>query len=193
MKKINNFLILIVLLLGFIACNNKKSEVSDLEKLRNNNNAKTYPAVKMDSMQAINSITKQKVQELLDLSAIYLSGNRNTEIDTAIYSQMQSYFHKPDSLTLKRLLREMDSLKVKSVKVNNLNVYKEFYNKDTLDYAKFDVEYFDSKNKSLGTFQKNAQYILVSIPKVNKEFKFYFLDFYSKPLKKDSTSVGVTK
>ncbi|MCQ9636488.1 hypothetical protein MP478_13360 [Chryseobacterium sp. WG14] len=193
MKKINNFLIFAVLFLAVIACNNKKTEVSDLDKLRNSNNAKSYPAVQMDSMQAINSITKQKVQELMDLSTLYLSGNRNTEIDTVIYSQMQSYFHKPDSLTFKRLFRELDSMKVRSIKVNNLSVYKEFYKKDTLDYAKFNVEYFDSKNKSLGNFEKNAQYILLSTPKLKKEFKFYFLDFYSKPLKKDSTSVGVTK
>lgn len=182
-----------MLLTLFIACNNKTSEVSDLDKLRNSNNEKSYPAVQMDSMQAINSITKQKVQELLDLSTLYLSGNRNTEIDTLIYSQMESYFHKPDSLTFKRLLKELDSMKVKTAKVSNLNVYKEFYKKDTLDYAKFNVEYFDNKNKSLGSFEKNAQYILLSTSKLKKEFKFYFLDFYSKPLKKDSTSVGVTK
>ncbi len=192
MKRINNFLIFTVLLTLFVACN-KKTEVSDLDKLRNSNNEKSYPAVQMDSMQAINSITKQKVQELLDLSTLYLSGNRNTEIDTVIYSQMESYFHKPDSLTFKRLINELDSMKVKTVKVNSLNVYKEFYKKDTLDYAKFNVEYFDSKNKSLGSFEKNAQYILLSTSKPKKEFKFYFLDFYSKPLKKDSTVVGVTK
>lgn len=193
MKRISNFLIFTVLLTLFIACNNKTSEVSDLDKLRNSTNEKSYPAVQMDSMQAINSITKQKVQELLDLSTLYLSGNRNTEIDTVIYSQMESYFHKPDSLTFKRLLKELDSMKVKTAKVSNLNVYKEFYKKDTLDYAKFNVEYFDNKNKSLGSFEKNAQYILLSTSKLKKEFKFYFLDFYSKPLQKDSTSVGVTK
>jgi len=193
MKRINNFLIFAILFLAFVSCNNKKTEVSDLDKLRNSNNVKSYPAVQMDSMQAINSITKQKVQELLDLSTLYLSGNRNTEVDTFIYSQMESYFHKPDSTTFKKLFHELDSLKVKSVKVNNLNVYKEFYKKDTLDYAKFNLEYFDSKNKSLGTFEKNAQYILLSTPMIKKEFKFYFLDFYSDPLKKDSTSAGVTK
>ncbi|MFN1219513.1 hypothetical protein ACKW6Q_21300 [Chryseobacterium kwangjuense] len=193
MNRINKFLIFGFLLLAFVSCNNKKTEVSDLDKLRNSTNVKGYPAVQMDSMQAINSITKQKVQELLDLSTLYLSGNRDTEIDTVIYSQMQSYFHKPDSLTFKKLFKELDSLKVKSVKVNNLSVYKEFYKKDTLDYAKFNLEYFDAKNKSLGTFEKNAQYILLSTPMIKKEFKFYFLDFYSSPLKKDSTSVGVTK
>ncbi|SMP20130.1 hypothetical protein [Chryseobacterium profundimaris] len=194
MKRINNFLLLTVLFLTFVSCNNKKTEISDLDKLRNSNNTKTYPAVQMDSAQAINYITKQKVQELLDLSTLYLSGNKNTEIDTVIYSQMQSYFHKPDSLTFKNLFHELDSLKVKTVKVNNLEVYKDIQNKDTLDFAKFSVEYFDNKNKTLGTFEKNAQYILVSTPNTKKEFKFFFLNFYSNPLlKKDSTSVGVTR
>lgn len=194
MKRINNFLIFTVLLLVFVSCNNKKTEISDLDKLRNSNNTKTYPAVQMDSAQAINYITKQKVQELLDLSTLYLSGNRNTEIDTVIYSQMQSYFHKPDSLTFKNLFHDLDSLKVKTVKVNSLEVYKDVHNMDTLDFAKFSVEYFDNKNKSLGTFEKNAQYILVSTPNTKKEFRFFFLNFYSNPLlKKDSTSVGVTR
>ncbi|MDQ0784270.1 hypothetical protein [Chryseobacterium sp. W4I1] len=193
MKRINKFLMFTVLFLAFVSCNNKKTEISDLDTLRNSNNVRSYPVVQMDSMQAINSITKQKVQELLDLSTLYLSGKRNTEVDTFIYSQMESYFHKPDSLTFKNLFRELDSLKVKSVKVNSLNVYKEFYKKDTLDYARFNVEYFDEKNKSLGAFEKNAQYILMSTPMIKKEFKFYFLDFYSAPLKKDTTSVGVTR
>lgn len=194
MKKINIFLIINILLLSFIACNDKKTEVSDLEKLRNSNNTNSYPAVQMDSTQAINSITKQKVQELFDLSTLYLSGNKNTEIDTLIYTQMESYFYKPDSLTFKKLFKELDSLKVKNVKVKNLEVYKEFYKKDTLDFAKFNVEYYDDKNKPIGNFERNAQYILLSAPiKFKKEFKFYFLNFYSKPLKKDSTSVGVTK
>lgn len=194
MKRINNLLIALLLLTAFVSCNQKKTEVSDLDKLRNSNNTKTYPAVQMDSMQAINSITKQKVQELLDLSTLYLSGKRNTEIDTVIFSQMESYFHKPDSLTFRRLFKELDSLKVKTVKVNNLQVHKDYDKKDTMDFAKFNVEYFDDKNRSLGTFEKNAQYTLISKPiKFKKEFKFYFLNFYSTPGKKDSTSVGVTK
>lgn len=194
MKTINKFWIFVMLMGLFTSCVKKEAQtVSDLDKLRNSNNRKTYPAVQMDSVQVINDITTQKVQQLLELSTLYLSGNRNTEIDTTIYSQMQGYFHEPDSLTFKPLFKELESLKVKSVKVNNLKVYKEVYNKDTLDLAKFNVEYFDNKNKSLGTFEKNAQYILQSYPvKFKKEFKFYFLNFYSKP-KKDSTSTGVTK
>jgi hypothetical protein len=192
MKTINKTLFFsILIVLAVISCVKKEDTlVSDLDKLRNTNNQ----TVQMDSTQAINAITLQKVQDVLDLSTLYLSGEKNTEIDTAIYSKIEKYFQKPDSLTFKVLFKELESLQVKKVKVNNINIYQEIQNKDTLDLAKFNVEYFDNKNKSIGKFEKNAQYTLVSKPlKLKKEFKFYFVNFYQEPVKKDSTSVGVTK
>lgn len=194
MKTINNFLFFTILVgITMIACTKKEdttSNISDLEKLRNTNNI----TVKMDSTQAINSITLQKVQDVLDLSTLYLAGNQKTEIDTAIYSKIEKYFQKSDSTTFKGLFKELESLKVKKIKVSNINVFKKINDKDTLDFAKFNVEYIGDKNKSLGNFERNAQYILVSKPEQkNKEFKFYFVKFYSDAPVKDSTSVGVTK
>ncbi|MCY0975783.1 hypothetical protein PGH12_14165 [Chryseobacterium wangxinyae] len=191
MKTINKTLFFsILIVLAIISCVKKEeTPVSDLDKLRNTNNQ----TVQMDSTQAINAITLQKVQDVLDLSTLYLSGEKNTEIDTAIYSKIEKYFQKPDSLSFNLLFKELESLQVKKVKVNNINIYQEIQDKDTLDLAKFNVEYFDHKNKSIGTFEKNAQYTLVSKrEKTNKEFKFYFVNFY-QPLKKDSTVAGVTK
>lgn len=192
MKTISKILFFSILIVcAVISCVKKEDNaVSDLDKLRNTNNK----TVQMDSTQAINAITLQKIQDVLDLSTLYLSGEKNTEIDTAIYSKIEKYFQKPDSLTFNSLFKELESLQVKKVKVNNINIYQEIQNNDTLDLAKFNVEYFDRKNKSIGTFEKNAQYTLVSKSlKLNKEFKFYFVKFYQEPLKKDSTSAGVTK
>ena len=193
MKTINNFLFFTILLgVIMIACTKKEetNSVSDLEKLRNTNNIN----VLMDSTQAINSITLQKVQDVLDLSTLYLSGNKKTEIDTAIYSKIEKYFQKSDSTTFQGLFKELESLKVKKVKVSNINVFKKITDKDTLDFAKFNVEYSGDKNKSIGNFERSAQYILVSkTTEKNKEFKFYFIKFYSDLLKKDSISVGVTR
>lgn len=90
------------------SCSKKQEEFSDLEKIKYSNNKNSYPTVKMDSVQAINSITKQKVQELLDLSAIYSSGNKNTELDTLIYKQMYSYFTTNDSTKLSSLIKELE-------------------------------------------------------------------------------------
>lgn len=193
MKIIRNFLFLTILLgVTLVACKKKEEtpQVSDLEKLRNTENI----SVQMDSAQAINAITKQKVQDVLDLSTLYLSGNKKTEIDKAIYAKIEKYFEKSDSVTFQPLFKELESLQVKKIKVSNINVFKQIKENDTLDFAKFNVEYLDAKNKSIGIFERNAQYILVSKPEQkNKEFRFYFLKFYSELPAKDSTSVGVTK
>jgi hypothetical protein len=194
MKSPNKIVLLLIGLL-FIAysCNKESVQKSDLEIVRNNNNIKSYPVTKMDSAQAISFITKQKIQELLDLSTLYTAGNRDTEIDSVIYSQMQSYFVDKDSNKLGPLLLQLDSLKVQTAKVGNISVTKEIRGNDTLDLAKFYVEYFDFRNKLIGSFEKNAHYVLKPSPvKFVKEFKFYFVDF-DAPVKKDSTAVGVTK
>lgn len=194
MKKKNKYVLnLIALLLIVLSCKKENSTISDLQMVRNNNNKKSYPVTKMDSAQAISFITKQKIQELFDLSTLYTSGNRDTEIDSVIYAQMSSYFAVSDSNELKPILNQLDSFKVKTAKVGNINVKKEIKGNDTLDFAKFDVEYFDAKDRLIGKFEKNAQYILKLSPvKFKKEFKFYFVDFDVKP-KKDSTSAGVIK
>ncbi len=192
-KKNKISLILMTILFVVFSCTKENSEISDLQKVRNNNNEKTYPVTKMDSAQAISFITKQKIQELMDLSTLYTSGNRDTEIDSVIYSQMKSYFAESDSNELKPIIRQLDSFKVKTVKVGNINVSKEIIGSDTLDFAKFEVEYFDSNDKLIGKYQKNAQYMLKLSPvKFKKEFRFYFVDFDKKP-QKASTSVGVIK
>lgn len=194
MKKIFKILFSgLIFLLVFVACKKSSEEMSDLDKLRNNTNKKSYPMTKMDSAQAIQFITKQKIQELLDLSTLYANGNRDTEIDSVIYVQMNGYFTNPDSIKLKPILKELDSLKAKSAKVENIAVEKKIIGKDTLDFAHFDVEYFDQDKKSIGTFKKSAQYSLKLSPvKFKKEFTFYFDNFDVK-LPKDSTSVGRTK
>ena len=193
MKITSNFLFLTIMIgITLLACkkNEETAAISDLDKLRNTENI----SVKMDSTQAINAITLQKVQDVLDLSTLYLSGNKKTEIDQAIYSKIEKYFEKSDSATFKDLFKELESLQVKKIKVSNINVFQHIKEKDTLDFAKFNVEYFGAKNKLIGVFEKNAQYTLVSKPDQNKgEFKFYFVKFYSEAPEKDSTSVGVTK
>src|SRR5690606_39545147 len=115
MKKINNLMFAyLALILMLFSCTKEQPEMSDLEKIRNNTNQKSYPVTKMDSAQAISLITKQKIQELFDLSTLYTSGNRDTEIDSIIYSQMNSYFLESDSTKLLPLLKQLDSFKVKT-------------------------------------------------------------------------------
>lgn len=195
MMKNNKYLLIAVMIIfTLFSCNKEKStEISDLQKIRNNTNQKSYPVTKMDSAQAISLITKQKIQELFDLSTLYTSGNRDTEIDSIIYSQMNSYFLESDSTKLLPLLKQLDSFKVKTAKVASIAVNKEIVGNDTLDFAKYSVEYFDQNDRLIGKFEKNAQYMLKLFPvKFKKEFKFYFVNLETQ-LPKDSVSKGVIK
>ena len=130
MKSLNKNVIftLILALMTIIACK-KEQPKSDIDVLRNGNNEDVYSTTKLDSAQAIASITQQKLQELYDISALYSSGNKNTAIDSLNYEQIQGYFVKKDSANVMGLLKELDSLKVKLVKVKNLSINTEINGK----------------------------------------------------------------
>ncbi len=193
MKLINKNLLftIFIIALALVSCK-KEQPISDIDLLRNGRNEDVYPTTKLDSAQAIASITQQKLQELYDISALYSSGNKNTAIDTLNYNQIQGYFLKKDSSNVKHLLKELDSLKVRSVKVKNLEINSEIKGKDTLDYALYTVEFKNRDQKTIGEFNKKSQYKLLKSPiNFKKEFKFYFVEIDVKP--KDSTLIGVTK
>ena len=151
MKSLNKNVIftLFLALMTIIACK-KEQTISDIDVLRNGNNEDVYSTTKLDSAQAIASITQQKLQELYDISALYSSGNKNTAIDSLNYEQIQGYFVKKDSANVMGLLKELDSLKVKLVKVKNLSINTEINGKDTLDYANYTVEYKDRDQRMIG-------------------------------------------
>lgn len=180
--KLNKIIIFNILIVIFtlIACK-KEQTISDIDKLRNANNRGSFPAAKLDSAQAIVSITQQKLQELYDISALYSSGNKNTAIDTLNYNQIQSYFLKKDSSNTKSLLKELDSMKVKNVKVKNLQITTEIKGKDTLDYALYSVEYKNNDQKTISELNKKSQYKLIKSPiNFKKEFKFFFVEMNVK-------------
>ena len=192
MKPINKNIVfyLVIIIISVISCK-KEQPISEIDLLRNGNED-VYSSTKLDSAQAITSITQQKLQELYDISALYTSGNRNTAVDTVNYNQIQGYFLKKDSANVKNLLKELDSLKVKFVKVKNLEISSEIKGKDTLDFANYTVEYKNKEQKVLGELNKKSTYKLQKTSaNSKKEFKFYFVQVDVK--EKDSVSSGVTK
>ena len=192
MKPINKNIVfyLVIIIMSVISCK-KEQPISEIDLLRNGNED-VYSSTKLDSAQAITSITQQKLQELYDISALYTSGNRNTAVDTVNYNQNQGYFLKKDSANVKILLKELDSLKVKFVKVKNLEISSEIKGKDTLDFANYTVEYKNKEQKVLGELNKKSTYKLQKTSaNSKKEFKFYFVQVDVK--EKDSVSSGVTK
>ncbi|WP_187350446.1 hypothetical protein [Marnyiella aurantia] len=193
MRKITRLILIFVLLSAVFACKKETPNLS-LEQVKYNTNKSSYPSTKMDSAQAINKITKQKVREVLELSILYKAGKQDTDIDSALYNQILGYFYKPDSLTVRNLLNELDSLQVGNARIGSFEVTERYFKKDTLNFARFDVQYYDRNNLPVGTFAREAQYVLVPAEiRFKKEFKFYFLNFYQQPILKDSTSSGVTR
>lgn len=188
---LNNLTVLLLFTLALLACDKKYEGQSSLDSVKYNTNTKSYPVTKIDSVQAINIITKQKLQELYDLSTLYASGNKDTEIDSVIFAQMQSYFLPEDSGKIRPLLKELETNKVRFAKVNKIAPIEEIKGADTLNFVDYDVDYFTAQRSPIGNFKKKSRYILKKAPvKFKQEFKFYFLDLdFGKP--KDS--VGVIK
>ena len=67
--KINKNLVfsLFIIAFGILSCKKENTPISELDQLRQANNS----SIKLDSTQAIASITQQKLQELYDISALY--------------------------------------------------------------------------------------------------------------------------
>ncbi|NAW52055.1 hypothetical protein GNY06_11980 [Elizabethkingia argentiflava] len=201
MKKIHNALSFfsgLFIILGLIACNKKYSGKNTIETVKYNNNTTTYSPVEFDSVQARNYITGLKLQELYDLAAHYAAGNKDSDIDFTLYHQIQEYFDKPDSSKINSFINELDSLKARFVKINAISTFKEIHTKkDTLDFAKYRMDYYDGGKKYAGYLNKQVQYILKEVPvkekKFKREFKFYFVDFKNPISQKDSVSLGKTK
>lgn len=192
-NKLSTLIIFIFSMFIVFSCNKKYEGDKSIEDVKYKNNKTTISSTKMDSAQAINVITKQKIQDLLDLSILYTSGNRDTEIDSVIYAQMKGYFLSNDSLLLNPLFKDLDSLKVRYATVNNISIEKKFTGKDSIDYALFDVEYFDKKKSFIGNYKRDAHYILKAAPvKFQKEFKFFFVSFYDGIKKQDTIKTNNT-
>lgn len=188
--KTHHKLILILSVMMVFSCS-KKEQPMTMER-ENYQNTNTYPQVQMDSSQAIISITKQKLQEVVDLSVLYYQNN-DKEIDSTLYNQMLSYFYEPDSMTLKPFIEELDSLNVTKATIKNIENKELITEKDTLNFVKFKLDYFGGKQEKISEAEHEMQYILVATPiKFKKEFKFYFLNYFPHPIK-DSTRLGVTK
>ncbi|PIE50417.1 MAG: hypothetical protein CSA38_03170 [Flavobacteriales bacterium] len=182
-------LLFVFFLIFVFSCEKQNEAPLSLEKVKYNTNTSLYPQQKRDSLQAIEEITKQKLQQVIDLSVLYSKSNKDSEIDSTLYRQMLSYFYEPDSTTLKPLIKEMDSLKCERVEIENFVVKKRMTEKDTLNFAQFQLHYVEKRTK----IDHEIQYILVSTPiQFKKEFKFYFLNYFSEPIK-DSTRLGVIK
>lgn len=196
--KIKSF---IQLLIGFVfivwSCKNETTYQGkhDPEVIKTYRNSST-PVSKMDSLASVNFITKQKLTELYELMSLYSSNPSDSLLREILYPQIQSYFLENDSINISRLLKEMDSLQVNFVEINQLKLLeKDSLMPDSVKSMNYSVRYFSKNKKLIDSIQKSATYILKKEPKKFKhEFIFYFSELNNRQeFPKDSISSPVTQ
>lgn len=154
---------------------------------------KTYrndstPVSKMDSLASVNFITKQKLIELYELSSLYSVNQEDSVMRDILFPQIESYFQEKDTVNIRRLLKEMDSLKVNYVEIRGLDLSKkDSLIPDSIRSVNYWVRYYSKDKKLIDSLPKIAKYILKREPKKFKhEFIFYFEDLSNFQEPKDT-------
>lgn len=179
---INKHIILIIIIFqikGFVACNNDKyyEGEKDPVKIKEYNNKVYYASEKLDSLAVISHITEQKLQEVYDLAILATENKSNKEIDTLIISQLRGYFPKKDTVYVSKIVKYLDSLQVKYIKIELEKKQLEDTTilNDSVGVIYYKVHYYNNKKKHFSTQKDEANYILKKNPeKFKSEFKFYF-------------------
>ncbi|NLN33527.1 MAG: hypothetical protein GX159_08030 [Flavobacteriaceae bacterium] len=192
--------LLIILILGFgffvSSCKNETTFQGnhDPEVIKTYKNQSTAVS-RMDSLASVNFITRQKLTEVYELSSLYSSNPNDSLLREILYPQMQSYFLKNDSVEIRTILSELDSLRVHFVEIGNLRLNKkDSLRPDSVKLVDYSVRYFSQDKKLIDSLQKTAQYILKKEPKKFKhEFIFYFNDLSTPQVENDTISSGVTQ
>lgn len=182
-------LLLAFFIIGAISCNKAKYYEGEKDpiKIKGYKNENYYTSEKMDSLEVISHITKQKLQEVFDLAILASENKSNKDIDTLLLSQLQGYFPKGDTLYYSNIINNLDSLGAKYVKIELENFIKNDSTKlssldslktqknDSIGKILFKAHFYDKNKKYFYTQENQANYILKRNPtKFKLEFKFYF-------------------
>lgn len=191
----------LIFFICIVAC--KKSNLydgnPDPEVIKNYRNEMPASVSKMDSLEAINFITKQKLLEVYEISALLSSSDKNDSIlKEILISQLETYFLESDTINIPYLLAEADSLKVNYAKVSKIEeILNESIVIDSAYQAKYTVDYFSKEKKLISSIDKTAEFTLrkEESPEEFKDvFKFYFISLnkLNYPIN-DTVSSGVTQ
>lgn len=188
--------ILFCLIFVAIAC--KKEQFfdgeHDPEVIKNYKN-ESSPVSKMDSIASINFITKQKLLEVYELSLLYSSKQNDSILKELLHSQLASYFLDSDTLSIPKMLKEIDSIQAKFIEIRHFeDVESDSFTDDSVRKIDYWVKYYSADKKLIDSLEKTAEFILKKEPKKFKhEFTFYFTDLNLPKNQKDTISSPVTQ
>lgn len=181
---------------GLVSCKKETifEGVRDPEVIKTYHNSSSATA-RMDSVASVNFITRQKLVEIYELTSLYSSSKGDTLMEEILYPQIQTYFLETDTVSIRNLITELDSLKVHYVEIKNMEVEeKDSIQPDSVRTVQFDVRYFSQDKKLIATEARKAVYVLKKEPrKFKHEFVFFFTELGAHPLVNDTISSEVTQ
>ncbi len=152
----------------------------------------TYDWQSLDSLDFVQKITTQKLQEVLDLASVSNNDN-DLKIKQILSNQLKNYFLTNDTMSLKFIYDSVLMNKNYVAKISEVEILQnDSIVSDTLGKVNFSYHLFDKehKNNYILTKTKSASYILKrKSDKLKKEFKYYFTSFSEK----DTIRKGVAK
>ncbi len=176
MNKFCSQLLLIALCMVIFSCKKDSTYSGDynLEEIKSYKNEASTLNTKMDSAQAIDFISKQKLREFYELSTLAINSNDST-VSQMLWEQLKTYFPKTDSMKIKSILEEMKAKNVKFASIENLKIQNLEEQSDTVKKINYTVNYFAESKKLVESNNRISIAVLKLEPiKFKKEFKFYF-------------------
>ena len=198
MKLMNKFSVPLILstlfLMLIFACKKESTYAGDynLEEIKTYKNDASTLNTRMDSAQAIDFISKQKLREFYELSTLAIN-SKDSVVSHMLWEQLKTYFPKNGSIEISSILDEMKAKNVKFASIEGLNIEpNDSLKLDTIKRIHYTVNYFAENKKLIESKQRISVAVLKQEPiKFKREFKFYFKTLDDK-LVNDSIVVGDT-
>ena len=166
------------------------------EVIKGYKNESSTVNTKMDSIEAINFISKRKLREFYELSAL-ASSNNDSVVQDLLLTQLRSYFSADNSSEVDTLLNRLKSKNVHFVSIGKFNIIQnDSITPDTIKRADYALNLFNKDKKLIEVLNRTSVFVLKQEPiKFKREFKFYFktLSQEKDSIQKDTISSGVIK
>lgn len=164
------------------------------EVIKGYKNEASTVTTKMDSIEAINFISKQKLREFYELSAL-ASNNNDSVVQEILITQLRSYFSKEDVSEVDTLLSKLKNRNIHFVSVAKFNIIpNDSLTPDTIKKADYTLNLFNKDKKLVKTIDRTSVFVLKQEPiQFKREFKFYFqtLNLMKDSIQNDTISSGI--
>ena len=151
---------------------------------------------KMDSIEAVNFISKQKLREFYELSAL-ASNNNDSIVQDLLITQLRTYFSTDNLDEVDSLLVHLKRKNIHFASIAKFDIIpNDSLMPDTIKRANYILNLFDKNRKLVESMNRQSEFVLKQEPiKFKREFKFYFktLNLVNDSIQKDTISSGVTR